>query len=187
MDRGRIILIGDSGVGKTSIMGYASQDECSEFTKPTIGVSVTSLKVTVDGEEVQLYLWDTAGQEMYRSIVPLYFKGAALAIAVFSVDNPKSFCSLNDWIAQLNACTQARVPIVIVANKCDLLKDSAENKVDMDQALEWAHTNGFPIFRTSAKTGFGINDLVTFVAKSYAGTAGDGKNLTMASRSNGCC
>lgn len=167
----RVILIGDSGVGKTSIIGYAAQNVYPELTRPTIGAAVTALSVTVDDEEVPFHVWDTAGQEIYRSIVPLYFKGAVAAIVVFSIDDPKSFRSLNDWIAQLHACTPSHVPAVIVANKCDL--PSEHQRVDIDQAAEWASSNGFPMFKTSARTGTGIKDLLAFVAKSYVGTRTD--------------
>lgn len=181
----RVILIGDSGVGKTSIIGYAAQNVYPELTRPTIGAAVTALTVHVDNEDVQFHVWDTAGQEIYRSIVPLYFKGAVAAIVVFSIDDAKSFRSLNDWIAQLNAYTPSQVPIVIVANKWDLSDDN--QRVDMDRASDWAKTNGYPLYKTSARTGLGIQELLTFIASTYVGDRYVGKRELKAASGGSCC
>ena len=79
----RVIFIGDSGVGKTSLITRGTNDTFNELTSPTIGAGVTPITMTVNGVEVNFQVWDTAGQEIYRSIVPLYFKYAKCAIVVF--------------------------------------------------------------------------------------------------------
>ena len=91
----RVITLGNSGVGKTSLIYRMKTGQFLEETAPTIGAGVTQVEVTIKANTYPLQIWDTAGQEMYRNIIPIYFKGAVFAILVFSMDDKKSFDDLN--------------------------------------------------------------------------------------------
>jgi small GTP-binding protein len=163
----RVIFIGDSRVGKTSLITRASSDTFTDITVPTVGAGVTQMRIVSDGQDLNFHIWDTAGQEMYRSIVPLYFKMAVCAIVVFAFDDLQSFNSLSSWIEMLQRNTDREVPVVIVGNKTDL-----DNKiVDVGQAKSWASLKNYPIFFTSAATGENVHKLMEMVAVSYAGNS----------------
>jgi small GTP-binding protein len=161
----RIIFIGDSRVGKTSLITRGSTDTFTDITIPTVGAGVTPMRVFSGGREIHFHIWDTAGQEMYRSIVPLYFKMAVCAIVVFALDDLDSFHSLSSWIDMLQRNTDRDVPVVIVGNKTDL----EERAVDVSQAKSWASLKNYPIFFTSAATGENVTKLMETVGLSYAG------------------
>jgi small GTP-binding protein len=161
----RVIFVGDSGVGKTSIITRGSSDIFTGVAVPTVGAGVTPMRILADGHEINFHIWDTAGQELYRSIVPLYFKMAVCAIIVFALDDAKSFNSLSEWIDMLHQSTDHDIPVVIVGNKTD-----TENRVvDQSQAKSWASLKNYPIFFTSAATGENIQTLIHTVGVTYAG------------------
>jgi small GTP-binding protein len=162
----RVIFIGDSGVGKTSLIIRGKSDTFTGITTPTVGAGVTPMRRMVDGQELNFHIWDTAGQEIYRSIVPLYFKLAVCAIVVFSLNDVKSFDALPSWIDMLQRNTDRDVPVVIAGNKSDL----EDATVDLKQAKSWAESNNYPIFFTSAATGENVRTLFDSVAASYVST-----------------
>lgn len=157
----RVICIGDSGVGKTSIITRATTGTFDPSPPSTIGAGVRPITVTSGGEEYKFHLWDTAGQEIYRSIVPLYFKQATCALVVFSMDDSNSFGNLTDWIDLLYSHTGQNIPVVIVGNKIDIEKQVFE----ITEIKKWAESKKYPYFFTSAATGRGINELFEFVTQ----------------------
>ena len=159
----RVIFIGDSGVGKTSLIARGATDSFNDMTNPTVGAAVTTMKIVVDGKEQNFHIWDTAGQEIYRSIVPLYFKLAVCAIVVFGFDDIQSFHSLNSWIDMLQSNSEYDVPVVIVGNKYDI----EEKVVDVKQVKAWASAKKYQTFFTSAKTGEHVKSLFEYVAEQY--------------------
>lgn len=117
-DSYKIILIGDSGTGKTSIINaYA---HVSGDVLPTIGASNLTVEETSGGRKVCLRIWDTAGDEQYKSILPLYFRGAAVALCVFDITSQKSFDNLPDFVRLARAHCPDSAQIVVVGNKTDL-------------------------------------------------------------------
>lgn len=159
----RVILIGDSGVGKTSLIIRGTTDKCSGITTPTVGAGVSPMTIRVGDQSHTFHLWDTAGQEIYRSIVPLYFKLAACALVVFAFDDSNSFANLNSWIDMLESNTEHDVPVVIVGNKADV----DQRMVEIADAKDWAAERQYPIFITSALTGENVRSLFEFVAENY--------------------
>lgn len=125
------------------------------------------MQITADGGEINFHIWDTAGSEIYRSIVPLYFKMAVCAIVVFALDDVKSFNSLPSWIDLLRQSSDHDIPVVIVGNKSDL----ANRTVDRGQAKSWASQENYPIFFTSAATGENVQTLLRAVGVTYAGSS----------------
>ncbi|KAK8889072.1 hypothetical protein M9Y10_033816 [Tritrichomonas musculus] len=182
----RVIFIGDSGVGKTSLITRGTNDTFNELTSPTIGAGVTPITMTVNGVEVNFQVWDTAGQEIYRSIVPLYFKYAKCAIVVFSFEDVKSFQSLNSWLDMLHSNTDHEVPVVIAGNKWDVEKKN----VELAEAKTWANSRNYQLFFTSAKTGEQVNQLFQFVAENFVAESKKTATLNLVEnkdKKKGCC
>ena len=163
----RVIFIGDSGVGKTSLIIRGTSDNFTDTTSPTVGAGVTPMEIMINGKPTNFHIWDTAGQEIYRSIVPLYFKNAVCAIIVFAFDDTKSFASLNSWLDMLRSNSDHEIPVVIVGNKWDVDK----KQVELAEAKAWCAARNFQMFFTSAKTGEQVKNLFTHVAERYVANA----------------
>lgn len=156
----RVIFVGDSGVGKTSIITRATNNVFEDSPSATIGANARPLTVMIDKEERRLQLWDTAGQEVYRSIVPLYFKQARCAVVVFAMNERGTYDNIEEWIATLRDHSTGNVPVVVAGNKADM-KSLAVSAVE---AKTWAESNGYELFFTSAASGQGISDMMERIA-----------------------
>ncbi|KAF7227893.1 RAB33B, member RAS oncogene family a [Nothobranchius furzeri] len=146
----KIIVIGDSGVGKTCLTYRFCAGKFPEKTEATIGVDFRERLVEIDGEKIKIQLWDTAGQERFRkSMVQHYYRNVHAVVFVYDVTNAASFRSLPTWIEE---CKQhalgSEVPRILVGNKCDL-QDCIQ--VDTDLAQQFADSQAMPLFETSAK------------------------------------
>jgi Ras-related protein Rab-5C len=168
----RVVLIGDASVGKTSIVKRFLDGQYDPTEFATIGAGYFNNYQTIRGESVPVEIWDTAGQEKYRSLAPLYYRGAAGAIAVFDVTNPQTCDNLTWWIAEFKKAAGNEAVIAISGNKADLLAaaDEPANSGDKvgsptaaDEAMAKAESlalNSNYIFeQTSAQTGQGIRGL----------------------------
>lgn len=159
----KVCLAGDTGVGKTSIVKHFLGDPTGyKFARPTIAVEANpSVQIqSSEGKLVNLSIWDTAGQEEFRNLVPLYFRNASVCIVVASYDKYDSFQSVGDWQDIIfQTCTTCK--LILVANKCDLTpsngitEDFISDKGRSIAALE--------VFKTSAVTGEGIKDLFQYI------------------------
>ncbi|OHT06967.1 Ras-related protein Rab-5B [Tritrichomonas foetus] len=153
---GKVVVVGDTQVGKTAIVNKYNNivDGAQETT-----VAANSIKcvVPLDGEEVSLSVWDTAGQENFKCLLPMYSRGAQVGLVVFDINRPETFSHLDEWIRYLT--DQGECSIVIVANKSDL-----EHKVDLDDVQSFARARGYEYYQTSALTGDGIDLLFQAVA-----------------------
>ena len=170
----RVIFIGESSVGKTSIITRATTGVFDPNTAATIGAGVQPISVEVDGRQHKFHLWDTAGQEIFRSIVPLYFKQAVCAIVVFSLADQKSFDALPEWIDLLNSHSERNVPVVIVGNKKDIEHAASASGnasemrfVEVQDVKKFCNDKKYPFFFTSAVTGENIKNLFEFIAEKY--------------------
>ncbi|XP_061581923.1 RAB33B, member RAS oncogene family a [Cololabis saira] len=146
----KIIVIGDSGVGKTCLTYRFCAGRFPDKTEATIGVDFRERLVGIDGEQIKIQLWDTAGQERFRkSMVQHYYRNVHAVVFVYDVTNAGSFQSLPAWIEE---CKQhslgTEVPRILVGNKCDL-QDSVQ--VATDVAQQFADSHSMPLFETSAK------------------------------------
>jgi small GTP-binding protein len=158
----RIIFIGDSGVGKTSIIHRIRTGAFLELFAPTVGTGVTQFSVKTDIGHKMFQLWDTAGQEVYRKIIPIYFKGADVAVIAFAFSDRASFANLDGWLEELHANTDPDTATLIVGNKADLDRDVGEA-----DARKWASERHFPVLFVSAKTGEGIEELKGEIVDQY--------------------
>lgn len=153
----KIIVIGDSGVGKTCLTYRFCAGKFPEKTEATIGVDFRERLVEIDGEKIKIQLWDTAGQERFRkSMVQHYYRNVHAVVFVYDVTNAASFRGLPAWIEE---CRQhalgSEVPRILVGNKCDL-RDSVQ--VWTDAAQQFADAHSMPLFETSAKNPGGPGD-----------------------------
>ncbi|MFW9845443.1 MAG: Rab family GTPase [Candidatus Thorarchaeota archaeon] len=158
----KTVLIGDGGVGKTSIAVRYTEDRFEENMKMTIGVNFASKKLEMAGIEVTLLLWDLGGQPRFQDVVDGYFRGARMGIAVYEVSRPFTLYRLDSWIERLRA-NVPDCPVVIVGNKID---ERVEGEgVTTEQAQEYASKYKAVLFEVSAKTGQGVSDLFEAVAR----------------------
>ena len=151
----KLVVVGDTDVGKTSLVLRYANGTFDEGSTPTIGAACVEKKVSFDGKEYFLSMWDTAGQETYRNLVPMYFRNAQLAFIVIDVTNPLSANNVDYWINSIYENCMPNTPVILVANKIDV----PERKIDHMSVSEVADQNKVPFVETSAKTGFGITKL----------------------------
>ena len=154
----RVVVIGNSGVGKTSMIQRMATGEFDKLNAPTVGAGVTPITVKINGQDTTFHVWDTAGQETFRTIVPLYFRDAVCAVLVFSLTDSDSFDSLGEWVKLFYKTTPDDVPIVVAANKSDM----DDCFVNVDDARKWADNHNSILFITSAVTGQGIPQLFEY-------------------------
>jgi len=148
-------LIGDSGVGKTSlIMRFTKNIFHSEFLN-SIGVDFKSKDLRVDGKRIKLQIWDTAGQERYRTITSSYYKGAHAIVVVFDITNRSSFEHILRWMEDINKYAKENVLKFVVGNKSDLIQ---EREVKYEEARALASEMNATYFNVSAKENENINE-----------------------------
>lgn len=116
----KLVLLGDTAVGKSCLVVRFVRDEFFEFQEPTIGAAFLTQTVPIEGATVKFEIWDTAGQERYRSLAPMYYRGAAAAIVVYDITNKESFNGAKSWVKELQRRGDPNVVITLAGNKADL-------------------------------------------------------------------
>ena len=153
----KIIIVGNSGVGKSCITTKATKNIFDNYYSATIGFEFHTFKVRVKGVDLRLQIWDTCGQETYRSLIHSFYRNASLAILVYSIDNLKSFEDLGLWLNDIKTNTHPDVKIFLIGNKSDL---NESRKVPKERAEQFMKDNDLKLFlESSAKTGININRL----------------------------
>ncbi|CAL0304719.1 unnamed protein product [Lupinus luteus] len=143
----KIVLIGDSAVGKSNLLARYARDEFYPNSKSTIGVEFQSQKMDIDGKEVKAQIWDTAGQERFRAVTSAYYRGAVGALLVYDISRRQTFDSIHRWLNELHTHSDMNVVIILVGNKSDL-KDVREVSIAEGKAL--AEEEGLFFMETSA-------------------------------------
>ena len=144
----KLLLIGDSGVGKSSLLLRFSDDTYETTSNSTIGVDFKIKTVNLDGRVAKLQIWDTAGQERFRTITSSYYRGAHGIIVVYDVTDAESFDNVRKWLNEIDKNATQDVQKLLVGNKCDLV---AKKVVDYGTAKELASDMDMPFLETSAK------------------------------------
>ncbi|XP_065012623.1 ras-related protein RIC2-like [Musa acuminata AAA Group] len=116
----KVVLIGDSGVGKSNLLSRFTRNEFSLESKSTIGVEFATRSLTVDGKVVKAQIWDTAGQERYRAITSAYYRGAIGALLVYDVTRHATFENVERWLKELRGHTDPNIVVMLIGNKSDL-------------------------------------------------------------------
>jgi small GTP-binding protein len=158
----KLILIGNSGVGKSSIIQRYMKNTFEESYKCTIGVDFLMKTLNLNGKTVKLQLWDTAGQEKYKSMVASYYRGANVALVVFDITNHASFDSLPVWIENYYKNGPEEKNIILIGNKKDM---EESRQVTRQEAEIFSETNNMMYFETSAKEGDNIEYIFTYAAE----------------------
>jgi len=158
----KLVLLGDAAVGKSSSVERFVKDEFFEFQQPTIGAAFLTQTVALDEYIVKFEIWDTAGQERYRSLAPMYYRGAAAALVVYDITSAESFTGAKTWIEELQRQGSADIVIGLAGNKMDL---ETKREVPKEEAKAYAQENGCIFYETSAKTGENINHIFNAIAQ----------------------
>jgi len=159
----RVIIVGDTGVGKTSLLVRFHENNFSLAQKTTIGVDYKAKEINIEGEIVKLQIWDTAGQERFRSMTAAFYNRAQGVIVAFDVTNPESFLSLGTWINDVKRDAPPGCFIVLCANKTELPVTSW--KVSREEFTKFSEDNNLIIFETSAATGQNVNEMFMELGK----------------------
>lgn len=159
----KLVLLGDSAVGKSCLVVRFVKNEFFEFQEPTIGAAFLTQTVSLEGEgTVKFEIWDTAGQERYRSLAPMYYRGAAAAVVVFDMTKKDSFSGAKSWVKELQRRGDSNVVIALAGNKADM---EAQRKVQTEEAAAYAAEAEILYLETSAKTGRNVNALFVEIAR----------------------
>ena len=161
----KIIVVGDSGVGKTCITSKAIKGIFDVNYSPTIGFEFFTYIAKVEDKNIKLQIWDTCGQEVYKALIGSFYRNSSLAILVYSIDAEESFNSLKTWINEIKTQSNPDIKIVLIGNKIDL-EDEGKRKLTKEMGEKFCNDNKLAFFlETSAKTGTNTEKLFNEVAR----------------------
>jgi Ras-related protein Rab-1A len=191
----KLLLIGDSGVGKSCLLLRFADDTYTESYISTIGVDFKIRTIDLDAKTIKLQIWDTAGQERFRTITSSYYRGAHGIIVVYDTTDLESFNNVKQWLHEIDRYASENVNKLLVGNKSDL---TSKRAVSFDQAKEFADSLGIEFIETSAKNSTNVEKAFMMMASQIkaryksqpAGGNGGvaiGKGEAVGGKSGGCC
>ena len=145
----KVVVMGESSVGKTCIISVINTGKCLVNTSSTVGAGFIVKKFDFDGKQIKLSIWDTAGQEKYRSLVPMYFRDMRICILVYAINNLGSFERLDDWVNEIKAEFEEMPCLYLLGNKIDL---ESQRTVPWEKGSEYAKKIGATFMEVSALT-----------------------------------
>eukprot|EP00599_Poterioochromonas_sp_BG-1_P002327 CAMPEP_0173147966 /NCGR_PEP_ID=MMETSP1105-20130129/9439_1 /TAXON_ID=2985 /ORGANISM="Ochromonas sp., Strain BG-1" /LENGTH=216 /DNA_ID=CAMNT_0014062531 /DNA_START=132 /DNA_END=782 /DNA_ORIENTATION=+ len=151
----KVVLIGDSGVGKSNLLSRFTRNEFNLESKSTIGVEFATKSILVDGKTIKAQIWDTAGQERYRAITSAYYRGAVGALLVYDISKALTFENVERWLKELRDHAENNIVIMLVGNKSDLKHKRA---VATEDAMSFAERNNLAFIETSALDATGVDE-----------------------------
>ncbi|XP_063899976.1 uncharacterized protein LOC135119496 [Zophobas morio] len=157
----KLLLIGDSGVGKTSILFRFSDDSFSPTFISTIGIDFKIRTIQLDDKNIKLQIWDTAGQERFRTITTAYYRGAMGILLVYDVTSRGSFENITQWLSNIKSHASENVEKIILANKCDV----EEREVSEEEGRALSEEHGITLIETSAKANINVYEAFEEIAK----------------------
>jgi len=157
----KLLMIGDSGVGKSCLLLRFSDDSFTTSFITTIGIDFKIKTVEIDGKRVKLQIWDTAGQERFRTITTAYYRGAMGILLVYDITEEQSFLNIRNWIRNIEQHASDSVQKILIGNKCDMVDDRV---ITTDRGKELADEYGIKFFETSAKTDTNVKESFISIA-----------------------
>jgi len=175
----KLVLLGEMNSGKTSLVYRLVKNMFVERMEPTIGAAFMVKNLLVDGVQIKLEIWDTAGQERYRSLAPMYYRGAAAAILVYDITRKSSFETMRKWVAELQKQAAPNIVLAIAGNKADLTTHREVSQADLDKYIAELRAeskkdkppspagdvDNFIGLECSAKTSQNVNELFTEICR----------------------
>ena len=149
----KVVLIGDSGVGKSNLLSRFTRNEFNLESKSTIGVEFATKSIKTEGKTIKAQIWDTAGQERYRAITSAYYRGAVGALLVYDISKHATFENVERWLKELRDHADSNIVIMLVGNKSDLRHLRA---VSTDEAMAFAEKHNLAFIETSALDSTGV-------------------------------
>jgi len=158
----KLLLIGDSGVGKSCLLLRFSDDSFTPSFITTIGIDFKIKTIELDGKRIKLQIWDTAGQERFRTITTAYYRGAMGILLVYDVTDAKSFDNIRNWIRNIEQHATENVNRILIGNKCDMVDKKA---VDTPRGQSLADEYGIKFLETSAKNNINVEEAFITLAR----------------------
>jgi len=158
----KLVLLGESAVGKSSLVLRFVKGQFHEFQESTIGAAFLTQTVCLDDTTVKFEIWDTAGQERYHSLAPMYYRGAQAAIVVYDITNTDTFARAKTWVRELQRQARPDIVIALAGNKSDL---GTRRTVEYEEANAYAEENGLLFMETSAKNANNVNEIFLAIAR----------------------
>lgn len=159
LQQAKLVLLGDMGAGKSSLVLRFVKGQFYDYQESTIGAAF--LTKTMPDQGVKFEIWDTAGQERYHSLAPMYYRGAAAAIIVYDITQSESFTKAKNWVKELQRQGSPNMVMVLAGNKADL----ADNRqVTAEEAQSYADENGLVLWETSAKSNTNVHEMFVDIA-----------------------
>ncbi|CAB4288482.1 unnamed protein product [Prunus armeniaca] len=164
----KLVLLGDMGTGKTSLVLRFVTGKFLEYQESTIGAAFFTQVLSLNEATIKFDIWDTAGQERYHSLAPMYYRGAAAAVVVYDITSMESFVRAKKWVQELQRQANPTLIMFLAGNKADL---EEKRKVGFEEGEQYAKENGLVFLETSAKTAQNVNEL--FYEIDHSKTAGE--------------
>ncbi|CAN6328662.1 unnamed protein product [Urochloa humidicola] len=158
----KLVLLGDGRVGKTSLVLRYVNNVFSDKQEATVQASYLTKRLVVEGVPITLSMWDTAGQEKFHALGPIYYRDADAALLVYDITDSDTFLRVTKWVKELKQMASKDIVMAIAANKSDLVR---LKNIDTQDAVSYAESIGASLFVTSAKAGTGIDDVFSDIAK----------------------
>ena len=157
----KVVFLGDTSVGKSCLAVRFIKNEFFEFQEPTIGAAFLGKTINVNDKRYKFEIWDTAGQERYRSLAPMYYRGAKAAVIVYDITDEDTFKGAKTWVSEIQKKSENCL-ILLVGNKVDL---TMNRKVDIHMVKDYVEINNIIYMESSAKTGLNVDKIFTTIAE----------------------
>ena len=159
----KIVIIGDAGVGKSCLLNRAAKEKFTSDYCPTLGFEFLAFSTNIENKIIRLQIWDTCGQEVYRSLITNFYRNASLAFMVYAINSKESFLNINKWLKEVKINSNPDIKIILIGNKSDL---DNERQVSYEEAKKFKEENQISYFEeTSAKTGLNAKKVFEEAAK----------------------
>lgn len=158
----KVVIVGNSGVGKSNLLSRFVQNEFSNDSRATVGVELLTKSYRINKKIIKLHLWDTAGQERFKSITSSFYKGSKGAIIVYDITNRESFTQTDKWLSEIKDLADRKIDVIICGNKCDL---EQKRKVSTEEGLLKCNINSIGFFETSALNSVNIDEAFKYLIK----------------------